>query len=106
MYEPALTIKNKTHVNLAGIVPVAGQPLDFNFPWHDSLMPIGHNYLAVEKAVFDCVVAGCNTVWLVCPKDMQPLIRYRLGDWVVDPVRYDKGATFGKRPKVYEVPIY
>ena len=54
MYEPALTIKNKTHVNLAGIVPVAGQPLDFNFPWHDSLMPIGHNYLAVEKAVFDC----------------------------------------------------
>jgi len=57
MYEPALTIKNKTHVNLAGIVPVAGQPLDFNFPWHDSLMPIGHNYLAVEKAVFDCVVA-------------------------------------------------
>jgi len=106
MYEPALTIKNKAHVNLAGIVPVAGQPLDFNFPWHDSLMPIGHNYLAVEKAVFDCVVAGCNTVWLVCPKDMQPLIRYRLGDWVVDPVRYDKGATFGKRPKVYEVPIY
>ena len=106
MYDPALTIKNKTHVNLAGIIPVAGQPLDFNFPWHDSLMPIGHNYLAVEKAVFDCVVAGCNTIWLVCPKDMQPLIRYRLGDWVVDPVRYDKGHTFGSRPKVYEVPIY
>jgi hypothetical protein len=106
MNDPALTIKNQTQINLAGIVPVAGQPLDFNFPWHDSLMPVGHNYLAVEKAVFDCVVAGCNTVWVVCPKDMQPLIRYRLGDWVLDPIRFDKGHTFGKRPRIYEVPIY
>ena len=106
MNDPALTIKNQTQINLAGIVPVAGQPLDFKFPWHDSLMPVGHNYLAVEKAVFDCVVAGCNTVWVVCPKDMQPLIRYRLGDWVLDPIRFDKGHTFGKRPRIYEVPIY
>ena len=62
MNDPALTIKNQTQINLAGIVPVAGQSLDFNFPWPASLMPVGHNYLAVEKAVFDCVVAGCNTV--------------------------------------------
>ena len=58
MNEPELKIKNKTHVNLVGIIPIAAQPFDFNFPWHDSLMPIGHNYLAVEKSVLDCAVAG------------------------------------------------
>jgi hypothetical protein len=99
-------IKNKQHFNLAGIIPVAGQPLDYNFPWHDSLAPIGHNYLAVEKAVFDCAIAGCDTIWLVCPKEMQPLIRYRLGDYIMDPVKYFTGIRFGSRPKKCEIPIY
>ena len=99
-------VKNKHNFNLAGIVPVAGQPLDYNFPWHDSLAPIGPNYLAVEKAVFNCAVAGCDTIWLVCPKDMQPLIRYRLGDYIVDPIKYHKSITFAKISKVCEIPIY
>ena len=106
MNEPELKLKNKTHVNMVGIIPIAGQPLDFNFPWHDSLMPIGRNYLAVEKSVLDCAVAGCDTIWIVCPKDIQPLVRYRLGDWIVDPIKFDKGRTFGRRPKIYEIPIY
>ena len=106
MKEPELKLKNKTHVNMVGIIPIAGQPLDFNFPWHDSLMPIGRNYLAVEKSVLDCAVAGCDTIWIVCPKDIQPLVRYRLGDWIVDPIKFDKGRTFGRRPKIYEIPIY
>lgn len=83
-----------------------GQPLDFKFPWHDSLIPIGQNYLAVEKAVFDCAVAGCDTIWVVCPKDMQPLIRYRLGDYVVDPIIYHDKLTFAKFPERKEIPIY
>ena len=99
-------VKNKHNFNLAGIVPVAGQPLDYNFPWHDSLAPIGPNYLAVEKAVFNCAVAGCDTIWLVCPKDMQPLIRYRLGAYIVDPIKYHKSITFAKISKVCEIPIY
>jgi len=99
-------VKNKHNFNLAGIIPVAGQPLDYNFPWHDALAPVGHNYLAVEKAVFDCALAGCDTIWLVCPRDMQPLIRYRLGDYVVDPIKYYEGAKFAKMPKTVEIPIY
>jgi len=99
-------IKNIHHFNLAGIVPVDGQPLDFNFPWHDSLIPIGENYLAVEKAVFNCAVAGCDTIWIACSREMQPLIRYRLGDYVVDPIVYFNGAKFGSRPKTKEIPIY
>ena len=72
--------------HLAGVVPTAGQPLDFNFPWHDCLQPIGPDYLAVERAVLECAWAGCDTIWVVCHDDMKPLIRHRLGEYVEDPV--------------------
>jgi hypothetical protein len=97
---------NKRRFNLVGVIPVDGQPLDFKFPWHDSLISIGHNYLAVEKAVFDCAMAGCDTIWLTCPKDMQPLIRERLGDYIVDPHVYYTTSKFANYPTVKEIPIY
>ncbi len=97
--------------HLAGIVPVAGQQLDFNFPWHDCLQPIGKDYLAVERAVWECACAGCETIWVVCPDDMQPLIRYRLGDYVQDPLRFNlPRKTFPKEHErtipIYYVPIH
>ena len=72
--------------HLAGIIPVAGQPLDFNFPWHDCLQPIGKNYLAIERSALECAFAGCDTIWIACNDDMQPLIKSRIGDYVQDPV--------------------
>jgi hypothetical protein len=96
----------KQPFHLVGIVPVAGQKLDFDFPWHDSLQPIGHNYLAVEKAVFNCALAGCKTVWIACPKDMQPLIRHRLGDYIIDPYELGKTTKFARYPDYKEIPIY
>jgi hypothetical protein len=103
-----MEIKKPTinHFNLVGIVPTAGQKLDFNFPWHDSLQPIEKDYLAVEKAVFDCAVAGCKTIWIACSKEMQPLIRYRLGDYIVDPYKLNISTRFAKIPKKSEIPIY
>ena len=98
--------------HLAGVVPVAGQPLDYNFPWHDCLQPIGPNYLAVERAVLECAYVGCDTIWLVCHDDMQPLIKKRLGDFVEDPVyinrKYDSGFPSERRKKIpiYYVPIH
>ena len=104
------SISEKTF-HLAGIVPVAGQPLDFDFPWHDSLMPIAPNYLAVERAVVECAWAGCETIWIVCNDDMQPLIRHRLGDYIYDPVclgrNYGLKPTDEKKPiTIYYVPIH
>ena len=98
--------------HLAGIIPVAGQPLDFDFPWHDCLQPIGPNYLAVERSVTECAWAGCDTIWIVCHDDMQPLIKHRLGDYILDPVyinrKYDSGivANNQKRIPIYYVPIH
>lgn len=72
--------------HLAGVIPIAGPKLDFNMPWHDCMMPIAKDYLAIERAVLECAYAGCETIWIICDDDMQPLIRYRLGDYVQDPV--------------------
>ena len=97
--------QNVRSFHLAGIVPAAGQKLDFNFPWHDSLQPIGSNYLAVERAVLECAYAGCETIWVVCHDDMQPLIKHRLGDYILDPVFLQR-KRFDSAGEAYEIPIY
>ena len=99
-------IQIATSFHLAGIVPVAGQELDFNFPWHDCMQPISKNYLAIERAVWECACAGSETIWIVCHDDMQPLIRYRLGDFVQDPLKHN--LTRKVAPKEHErvIPIY
>ena len=98
----------KKHV--AGIVPVAGLKSDIDLPWHASLMPIGPDYLAIERAVVECAYAGCNTIWIVCNDDVTPLIRHRLGEKIQDPVythrhfQYNKNDV--KRPiRIYYVPL-
>ena len=74
--------QNVLSFHLAGIVPVAGQKLDFDFPWHDCLQPIAQNYLAVERAVVECAYAGCETIWITIGDGQEPLIRDLLGDFV------------------------
>jgi hypothetical protein len=103
--------RNKFH--LAGIVPIACQPLGFNLPWHESLMPIAPNYLAFERAIYECAVAGCETIWIVSHRETTPLLRHRLGDWVYDPVinpslksKYvDRPSEHLKQIPLYYVPI-
>ena len=102
---------NEKTFHLAGIVPVAGQSLGFDFPWHDSMMPIAPDYLAVERAVLECAYAGCETIWVVCNDDMQPLIRHRLGDVIYDPIslgrRYAPVPADERKPiTIYYVPVH
>ena len=77
---------DKASFHLAGIIPTVGQPLDFNFPWHDCMIPIAADFLAIERSVLECATAGCETIWVVCSTDMQPLLKHRLGESVQDPV--------------------
>ena len=96
--------------HLAGIVPVVGESLDFNFDWGDAMMPIAPNYLAIERAVYECAWAGCETIWIVCNDDVKPLIRHRLGEYVQDPVwigrRLDVFPSESRKPiPIYYVPI-
>tara|TARA_R110000824_G_scaffold220663_3_gene407834 strand:- start:2041 stop:2871 length:831 start_codon:yes stop_codon:yes gene_type:complete len=100
-----------SNFHLAGIIPTAGQPLGFDLPWHDSLMPISNNYLAIERAVLECAYAGCETIWIVCNDDIQPLIRHRLGDYIQDPVwsfrTFDENVASSLKPiPIYYVPVH
>ena len=76
-------LQNNFH--LAGVVPVSGQKTDFGFPWHDSMQAIGRDYLAVERSVVECAYAGCETIWVVCNDDIQPILKKRMGDYIEDP---------------------
>lgn len=95
---------NQYSHHLAGIIPVAGLPLDFNMPWHDSLIPIHQDYHAVEKAVHTAAMAGCNTIWIVLHRETQPLIKKKITSWVYDP------TLVWKEPYVFfnkkEIPVY
>ena len=92
--------------HLAGIVPIAGPPSDFNFPWHDCCMPIAQNYLAIERAVVECAYAGCETIWIVCHDDMQPLIRHRLGEYISDPVWAQRPQDPKQEQRRKQIPIF
>ncbi len=97
--------------HLTGIIPISGLKSDFNMPWHESLMPIGPNYLAVERSVLECAYAGCNTIWIVCDDDVTPLIRYQVGEMIQDPVynyrHFEHSKRDFKRPiRIYYIPIH
>ena len=102
--------ENLRSFHLAGVIPVADRPKDFKFPWHDCMMPIGKDYLAIEAAVLECAMAGCETIWVVCHMDMQSLVRHRVGDWIEDPVllgRKDRFPSESRRQiPVHYIPIH
>ncbi len=108
----ACSVVSKSSSHIAGIIPVAGQELGYNFPWHDCLQPVANNFLAIEHAVAECAYAGCKTIWIVCHDDMQPLIRHRLGDYIQDPQIIERTdyqmfpALRRKEVPIFYVPIH
>jgi len=102
---------NTEYFHLAGIVPIAGQKLDFNQVWPDCLMPIAPDFSLIEAAVAECAWAGCDTIWIICNDDVSPLVRKKIGDWVGDPVwayrKFDRFPDESKRQiPVYYVPVH
>jgi len=104
---PRLMIKH-----LAGIIPIAESISRFKMPWHDVLMPLGENYFLIHKSIYDCALAGCETIWLVCPRDIEPLLRKIVGDFIEDPVYHlrfhapkEKRHEQKKFIPIYYVPI-
>lgn len=70
--------ENISKYHLAGIIPVAIVPLDFKMPWNDALMPIAPNFCAIERSVYECAQAGCETIWIICNSEIIPLMRRRV----------------------------
>jgi len=70
-------------------------------------MPVGDGFNLIQKSVYECAAAGCNTIWIVANDDLAPIIRKTVGDWVYDPVYYkrDLESKFYSQLRK-EVPIY
>ena len=61
--------------NVVGIVPLSGWHNSFDFPWPDYLQPLREGFLAVERSVYECAYAGCDSIWVVCNDDVAPIIK-------------------------------
>ena len=81
------------HVHTAGIIPIANLKCDYEFAYPDVLMPIEDSFTAIQKSVYECAMAGCNTIWIVANNDLAPIVRKVIGDWVYDPVYYERFFT-------------
>ena len=94
-------------LNMPAIVPVAGMSTDFGMEWDASLIPVAPNYTALEATVYECLHAGCSSIWIVANDDVAPLLRHRLGEWATDIDSIQRGTyvRFGTE-KHQEVPIY
>lgn len=94
-------------ISLAGIIPLSGWKNSFDFPWPDYLQPLREGFLAIERSVHECALAGCDTIWVVCNDDVAPLIRKRVGDYVMSP-RYFQEKDFVKRKDYHEkwIPVF
>jgi len=94
-------------LNMAAIIPVAGMNSEFGMEWDSSLIPVAPNYTALEATVYECLHAGCTSIWVVANDDIAPLLRYRLGEYATDIDSIQRGTfvAFGNT-KHLEVPIY
>ena len=92
--------------HLAGVVPIAGQPLDFKMDWPDCMMPVAPNFTMIEAAVHECAWAGCETIWLICNDDISPLLRYRIGDFVEDPVWANRHMDYRPSESRSRIPVF
>ena len=93
--------------NVAGIIPLTGKDNSFDFPWPDYMQPLREGFLAYERSVMECAYAGCDSIWIVCDDDVAPMIKDRLGDYVLSP-KYFEEKDFVKKKDYHEkwIPIF
>ncbi len=93
--------------NVVGIVPLTGWDNSFDFPWPDYLQPLREGFLALERSIYECAHAGCDSIWIVCGDDVAPLVKKRIGDYVISP-RYFEEKDFVKSKTYHEkwIPIF
>ena len=94
------------HVHTAGIIPVANLDTDIDTVVPQILLPVSNGFSAIQKSVFECAMAGCKTIWIVANNDLAPIIRKQIGDWIYDPVYYERTFTKFYSEHRREIPIY
>jgi hypothetical protein len=93
-------------VHVAGIIPLANLQTDHDLLTPSCLLPIDAGFTAIQKSVFECAIAGCKTIWIVANQDLAPIVRKCVGDWVQDPVYYNRTKVKFYKELRKEIPIY
>ena len=75
-------------------------------PYPDTLLPVGPGYTMIEAAVIEAAHAGCNTIWIVCNDDISPLVRYRVGDFIQDPIHFYNKYHHNMKDRRIRIPIF
>lgn len=96
---------SRPKIHLAGIIPVANLKTDMGIQTPEILLPVNTSFTAIQKSVFECAMAGCNTIWIVANDDLAPIVRKIVGEWVYDPVYFNKPVAFSSEQRK-EIPIY
>ena len=93
-------------LHVAGIVPIANIKTDHANTLPEVLVPVNNGFSAIQKSIYECAVAGCQTIWVIANDDMIPLVRKVVGDWIYDPVYYARKFSKFYKEQRKEVPIY
>ena len=75
-------------------------------PYPDSLLPVAQDYTMIEAAVVEAAMAGCNTIWIVCNDDIEPVIRHRVGDYIQDPIHFYNNFGYQPSDRRIRIPIF
>jgi len=97
-------VSRRTHV--AGIIPLANLETDHYLDLPSCMLPVDAGFTAIQKSVFECAIAGCKTIWIVANQDLAPIVRKCVGDWVYDPVYYNRTKVKFYKEVRKEIPIY
>ena len=94
----------RTHI--AGIIPVANLQTEHQTAISPVLLQVDAGFTAIQKSVFECALAGCKTIWIVANPDLAPIVRKVVGDFVQDPVYYNRNMSKFHSELRREIPIY
>ena len=94
----------RTHI--AGVIPVANLKTEHATIVPSILLQVDPGFTAIQKSVFECALAGCKTIWIVANQDLAPLIKKVVGDYVQDPVYYNRNMSKFHSELRREIPIY
>lgn len=99
--------KNTFSFNLVGCISLHKTTNELGMPWKDYLVPVGEKKInALQRAVLECAIAGCKSIWISCGYEEAPYARKSVGDFILDPyIFYNSHEKFKFLKKIY-IPIF
>lgn len=90
---------------MVGIIPIQNGATNDGLPWPKSLTPLYNNYTALHRAVLECAMVGCSSIWVVTEKRYIPLMKSVVGSYVEDPILAQLPVEF-KENYTMRIPIW